>query len=182
MRQGNELAFTELYRLYSGKLYAFSFKFLASDDLAKEIVHDVFVSIWERKEKIDPEKSFDSYLFTITKNKAIDLISSYTKEARFMVEYGHSRESVNDVDESFSFKEIKKLEEETVCKFPTQRKLVYRLSREEYLSYDEIASKLGISKNSVKTHLKLALRELRKNIEPVTNISISIILFFQTFL
>lgn len=181
LREGNNLAFTELYRLYSRKLYAFCYRFLASDVLANEIVHDVFVAIWERRASLDSEKSFESYLFAIAKNKVIDAIKASVKEAEFRKEFGSTLSQIAHMEDASTVNEIKKIEEETVANFPPQRKLVYKLSREEYLSYDEIAQRLGISKNSVKTHLKLALKELREKIEPITNISFTLLTFWEIY-
>lgn len=86
---GNEKAFRKLFDSYRNHLYKFSLSMVCSENRAEEIVQDVFMKIWIKRGSLNPEMSFKSYLFTITRNKTIKFLkkaSNYRKlrEAVFL--------------------------------------------------------------------------------------------------
>ena len=154
-------AFNRIYSLYKDRIYAFALRFLRSEDLAKDTVQQTFMKLWEARQRLNAELSLNAYLFKIAKHCLLDHIRKYRHEAGPVTNEMDTRSS-NDIEESIYFDETQNLEGLIVAGFPPQRQEVYKLHRENSLSYQEIADRLGVSKNTVKTHLKLATRELRE--------------------
>ncbi|MDW7690636.1 RNA polymerase sigma-70 factor [Flammeovirgaceae bacterium SG7u.132] len=181
MQKGDVSAFEHLYDLYRDKLYGFSLKLLASEELSKDVVQETFIKLWENRQKIDETKSLSSYLFTISKNLIKDHQNSYSKayELSSSLPSNDSSFSVEVLDD-LNFNEIKKMEAKVVNDLTPQQKEVYILSRHKHLSHQEIADNMGISVNSVKTHLRLALKTLRVHISPITDFLLIIITILIT--
>jgi RNA polymerase sigma-70 factor (family 1) len=170
LQKGSSAAFKQIYHLYKDKLYNFSMKMLASDELSKEVVQETFIKLWEKRANIDAEKSLGAYLFTIAKNLVRDHQAHYSKKFEATSQLlENDRAPANDVMDKLAFLEIKKTEEMVVSHLSPQQREVYILSRYNHLSHQEIAENMGISINSVKTHLRLALKTLRAHIAPMTD-------------
>ncbi|WP_020533243.1 RNA polymerase sigma-70 factor [Flexithrix dorotheae] len=173
LQKGELSAFGEIYELYKDKLYGFSFKMLASEDLSKDIVQETFIKLWENRHKIDENKSLNAYLYTISKNLIKEQQRNYSKSYEMsskILEDEQASLSSLDVLDSFNYLEIKEMEKKVVNVLTPQQKEVYMLSRYNHLSNQEIANNLGISINSVKTHLRLALKTLKLHIAPITDL------------
>lgn len=170
LKAGDQDAFTQLYHIYKDKIFAFAMRFLGSKEVAKEVVQEVFVKLWDARESVDPERSFNGYLYRIARNKILDEIEKYRREVGLDT-VNLTREVVASVEDKIFSEEARKLETDVVANFPKQRQEVYNLRRYEGLSYDEIAERLGISKNTVKTHLKLAMKEMKDRFTPYTDLN-----------
>ncbi len=171
LRKGELSAFGQVYELYKEKLYGFSMKMLASEDLSKDIVQETFIKLWENRHKIDEDKSLNAYLYTISKNLIIEQQRNYSKSYEMSSKILEDKQSSSlDVFDHFNYLEIKKVENKVVNELTPQQKEVYMLSRYNHLSNQEIANNLGISINSVKTHLRLALKTLKLHIAPITDL------------
>lgn len=174
-------AFDVIYRKYSKKLYRFAYGILKVQTDAEEIVHEVFIKVWENRNKIDEYLSFESYLFTITYNTSISLIREKLKKAQF-VDYLKSIQEPplqNSVSDELEFSELKEKTQGVINQLPERQKQIYLLSREEGLSYREIAAKLNISVNTVENHMVKTLRFLR---EKLGGLSVMSLLFYYLFL
>ena len=180
-REGDKHAFDIVYYAYSEKLFAFVYKILKIRDDAKEIVQDVFVKLWENREKITSYALFNSYLFTIAYNTSIDLVRKRINEKKYL-DYLHSLQKnylVDDIIDIIDYQDLNIQVEQLVEKLPLKQREVYKLSREHHLSYKEIAEKLKISVNTVENHISKALQFLRKNLK---NDSLKGVLFVMLFL
>lgn len=166
IKKGNKLAFSQLFRLYYPKIFSFINQLLKDRLLAEEITQDVFLRLWINREKINPDLSFDSYLFTIAKNIVFNFFKKKEIEQRYI---DHTLQSFDtdyiEVEEDFYYKDLLAIIEQAVSEMPPQQQKVFRLSREEGLLYAEIAEKLGISKRTVEKHIYTSLTFLRKIIE-----------------
>jgi RNA polymerase sigma-70 factor (ECF subfamily) len=161
--EGNQTAFENLYNIYADKLYYFALRFLKTKEDAENLTQDVFVKIWETRDRLDPDFSFNAYLFTIAKNTIFNLHRKRVNELAYreylgnFFDYSHSK-----TESDLSLKDLQERIDQSVEKFPTQRKIVYELSRKEGLSHKEIAEQLKISEKTIETHIRLALKTLRK--------------------
>lgn len=160
--QGNEQAFARLYDMYAEKLYYFAIRFLLSKEDAENLTQEVFVKIWETRDRLDTNYSFNAYLFTIAKNTIFNIHRKKLNELAYRDYLGnhvdfHHYKTENDVH----LKDLQNQIDKCIEVLPAQRKKVFELSRRDGLSHKEIAEQLNISEKTIETHIRLALKSLR---------------------
>lgn len=161
---GSEDAFGQLFRRYRGKLYRYLQTFTQSDELAEDLVHDIFLKIWSGREMLPGIDNPSAYLFQMARNMAISGFRRKAKEQLILAELRQEHyEPIPDADPA-SQKEIRSFILQAVDKLSDQQKKVFLLSRQEGLRHEQIAEQLGISINTVKTHIGRALQFLREEI------------------
>lgn len=163
-REGSEIAFGEIYNHYGLKVYRFSYSFLKDKQQSEEIVQETFISLWESRHKFDESKALEPYLFTIAKRLVLDqlrkVVSNKTLIERLTVTIASQH---NQTEEQVIFSDLLVFAEKAINDLPQQQQLVFRLSRLEGLSYDEIAERLNLSRNTVKNHLIVAVKKLKNH-------------------
>lgn len=162
LKEGDRNAFNSVYWQYSPKVYNTVLYLLKDADAAEDIVQELFMTIWEKREQIQPELNFEAYIATIARNLAYN----YVKKAF------HTNQSVEDISESNLITNSDEGEIEAdslreyifnvISSFPEMRRKVFIMSRFENLSHAEIAEKLTISERTVAVHIYQALKDLRK--------------------
>lgn len=160
MKRGDEDAFTSVYRQYHPSLYVYILRYCKIPSLAEDLVHDVFLKIWEIRERIDPERPFSAYLYKITRNHVFKTLQKVATD-RVLREHILARLNTGDTnppEQLVDTKEYDRLFHEALNQMPPQRLNVFRLCRQEGRSYDEAAEILGISRNAVKKHMVLSMR------------------------
>ena len=175
------LAFDQIYEYYSHKLFSFVFRILKDEAAADDVVQEVFVKIWESREKLGDYKLLNSYIFTIAYNNSIDLIRKKINNNKYL-EHLKISASINftpSIVSQIEYNELNKEVEKLIENLPERQKQVYLLHREEGLTYPEIAERLGISKNTVENHMVKALKYLRHNLDNTLLINM---LFIRLFL
>ena len=181
LKNGDMVAFDTIYRKYSPKLFGFIWKIIKVELDAEEIMQEVFMKIWEMRGKIETYTSFDSFLYTIAYNKSINLIRKKISEQKY-IDFLKSLPELSEpaAIDDLQFSELNEQINSLIQKLPPRQKEVFLLSREKELTYNEIASQLNISKNTVENHMVKALRYLRNNINDVSLLhSLFIFLFLQ---
>jgi len=167
LKNGDPLAFDQVYELYSHKLFSFVFKILKNEVEVDDIVQEVFVKIWESRHKLQDYKSLNSYIFTIAYNNSIDLIrkrissNDYLEHLKYSASINFTPTFISQIE----FNELNSHVEKLIANLPDRQKQVYLLHRVEGLTYPEIAEQLGISKNTVENHMVKALKYLRHNLD-----------------
>lgn len=165
--QCDERAFNALYKQWCGKLYNFVMKLSGGDNsLAEEIVQDVFVTVWERRETLDKDKSFGNYICTIAKSRLLNTYKHRMVESlynRLMTEThpAASDATNNEVDSDF----LNEFLAATVEELPEARRRIFMMSRYECLTNKEIAARLHLSENTVESQMNKALKFIRSRIE-----------------
>jgi len=167
LKDGDMMAFDQVYERYSHKLFSFVFKILKNEAEADDIVQEVFVKIWESREKLGDYKLLNSYIFTIAYNNSIDLIRKRINNNKYLEHLKNSSVILvtPSVISEVEFNELNSQVEKLIADLPERQKQVYLLHREQGLTYPEIAERLGISKNTVENHMVKALKFLRQNID-----------------
>lgn len=165
IRKGDVAAFDLFYGQYSQRLYGFAFSMLKNKEDAKEIVQEAFLKLWNKRAEIDSAYSLKAFLFSISYHIIIDLLRKRTQDAGFK-EYlrNYFNDETAKTDELVHFNELNEALERMVSELPLQRRKVYLMSREEGLSHQEIAGKLGITIKTVENHINLSLKYLRKKL------------------
>jgi RNA polymerase sigma-70 factor (family 1) len=164
MTKGNKLAFEKIYLIYSTRLIKKLLRLVKDEEIAKEILQDVFLKIWERRKTIDPARSFPSLLFRITENLVIDFFRKAATDKKVM-DYliSISTELYSGADEALEKRDEFMALEEAIMKLPEQRRRIFRLCKLEGKSYEEVATLLGITSGTVNDHMVKAMRALRKH-------------------
>ena len=167
LKNGDILAFDQLYELYSHKLFSFVFKILKNEAEVDDIVQEVFVKIWESRNKLEDYKLLNSYIFTIAYNNSIDLIRKRISNNKYLghLKYSASINFTPTIVSQIEYNELNNQVEKLIANLPDRQKQVYLLHRDEGVTYTEIAEKLGISKNTVENHMVKALKYLRQNMD-----------------
>ncbi len=160
------LAFDQVYEWYSHKLFSFVFRILKNEAEADDTVQEVFVKIWESREKLENYKLLDSYIFTIAYNNSIDLIRKRINNQTYLEHLRNSAviQTAPSLISEVEFNELNSKVRKLIVSLPERQKQVYLLHREQGLSYPEIAKQLGISKNTVENHMAKALKHLRQGL------------------
>ncbi len=161
---GDEQAFRVVFDRFHLKIYQFAFNFLKDKEQSEEIVQDTFLSFWLHRSKINPEQPIAPLLFTIARRTLTDAWRKAATSQRFRE---HIRQiidlSSNDTEEQVFKNDLERITHDALSKLSEQQQEVFTLSRYEGLSYDEIAERMHISKNTVKYHLVNALKVIRSH-------------------
>lgn len=156
---GDEAAFAQIFFHYTSIIHPFVLNKVKSQAAAEEIVQEVFLKLWTKRETLKNIESPSSYLMRIATNKTLDHLRRKAIEYKVMQNAGKSEED-SPVDNELSFKEAKRILAEGIAAMPDQRRTIYLLQQEGY-SYDEIAAQLNISNNTVRNHIALASKSLK---------------------
>ncbi|NDV79169.1 sigma-70 family RNA polymerase sigma factor [Dysgonomonas sp. 511] len=166
LKEDNKLAFEVLYEKYSAKLYN-SISLISYDqNLAKDITQSSFLTIWEKRNLLDPEKSISAYLFTIARNLLYKETERLVLKHKFVeTTLTHSDifedNIVEDVNNTYLEDYINRLIEELA---ETPRK-IFLMKKDDNLSTKEIADELGITERSVEAHFYRTLKILKEKLK-----------------
>lgn len=163
LRTGSQFAFEKLFEKYSQKLFRFSLSYLKSDADSEEIVQNVFLKIWENRQKLRDETSFKSYLFTIAFNVIRKDFNQKAKENKYKTELLEVLATENPLLETNSDFEVYLLKlEQLIEQMPDRRKEIFLKRKKEGKSVREIASSMDISSKTVENQITEAMNYLRK--------------------
>lgn len=166
LRNGDKLAFEIIYHRYRGLLYVHASKHLKDQEEARDIIHDVFSNLWQNRESLYIEQNLTAYLYQSVRNRVIN----YQLKSQRADVYVHSftdflEHAQVDTDHLVREKMLRELIEQEIATLPTKMRTVFEMSRKEGLSHKEIAERLCISEQSVRSHVKGALKILRLRLD-----------------
>lgn len=166
LKKGDRVAFYNIYERYCKRLYGFVLRYIKVEADADGIVQEVFIKIWESRNKLDAYTSFESFLFTIAYNTTISLLRKRANEKKYL-EHLKSIQQIQkapDLIDEIQLKELNEQVHNLLNELTPRQKEIFQLSREEGLTHDEIAKKLNISLNTVKKHMANSLSFLKSNL------------------
>ncbi len=175
---GDSVAFGEMVKQRWQKVLQHSLTFVKSYQVAEELTQDVFIQLWEKREKLAEVKSFDNYLFIVSRNLIITHIRKKLVETSTLKEQ-KLEEMFFKPDEQFEFTELVNIIQEGADLLSEPRRSVFLLSRIEGKDSDFISAELGIAKRTVRWHLAEALNFLRTHIHNQYISSVLVLLFFS---
>jgi RNA polymerase sigma-70 factor (ECF subfamily) len=163
--EGDQRAFEVLFLYYQPKLIYFLVGFIKDSELARDMAQDIFLSVWNNKDKLLEIKSFKAYIFKMGKNAICNYYDHSLVNEKFVAEQLTRPADFENIEELIFAQQLQGLIDIAVSQMPAQRKLIYTMSRIDGLSNNEIAEKLNINKRTVENHLTAALADIRKTIK-----------------
>lgn len=155
-------AYTQLYDLLSDGLHRFSYSLVKSNEIAEEIVSDVFIKIWQMRSKLMEIENLKVYLYTIAKNFSLNYIAKNYKNRNIsldMIDVEAMIEVHGPVEMCISADLVKQIRQ-VIRQLPPQCKLIFQLVKEDGLRYKEVAAILDISPLTVRNQLAIAIRKI----------------------
>lgn len=163
--EGNERAFKQLFEVFHQELGSYIFRLVKSLPLAEEVVQDVFIKIWTKRDQLIHVENFRSYLFTMSRNHAYNALRQQlreeTQQQKWVTFYKDEMmdEKGPDLEEYYA------LIDEAVLSLPPQQQKTWLLSRKEGLKHKEIALKLVLSRETVKRHISMAMDTISRYVK-----------------
>jgi len=161
--EGDENAFRLVFEQYKAPFYTAAYKMVRSAELAEDIVQEVFITFWNKRELVAQADNPEAYLFKMLHNAIYTQFRKLVQERQLKQALtDEDMESGEDSVEALLLeKENRNLFETLIGQLPAQQQMVYRLAKQEGLSREEIAEKLQISPNTVRNHLASAVEFIR---------------------
>ncbi len=158
-------SFENLYNRYWHSLFIFSKKLVNSHSDAQDIVQNIFISLWEKRHSLTISHSLQSYLFQAVRYRALNKLKELL-DTPMDIETVHERflPIVNDFIQALEHDELAQTIEQHVEALPNRTREIFRMSRYEHLSIEEISKALGLSEQTVKNQISMALQSLREGI------------------
>ena len=165
LHNSDETAFTQIYNHYWKKLFFIAAQKLNNFSEAEEIVQDIFLDVWKRREEICITTGLSAYLSVSVKYKVINVLAKRNLQLRYQ-QHNSSVQGFSDISTQhhLSLEELREQLSKETAKLPEKCRLVFQMSREQGFSQKAIAEKLSISEKTVEAHLSKALRTLRMNL------------------
>ncbi len=139
--------------------------FLNDNDSAEEVVQQVFVNLWDKRDLMDAEKSIKTYLFTSVKNRSLNYIRDNKKYRSYYLDVEAEMEIPIEGKDIISERELNEKISQALDKLPEKCREVFMLCRFEDMKYKEVADKLGISQKTVEAQMSKALKILREELK-----------------
>lgn len=173
LKQDDESAFSELYQRYWKKLYQTANNIIQNEAAAQDAVQEVFISFWNRRTETEIQNP-GAYLYQATRFAVLKAIRAQKTDALF---YERLRAVTTEliIEEPLLFKEQQQVLGALINSLPDDCKEAFRLSREEQLTYKEIAAQLNISEKTVEKRMTKSLKFLREKLSLELCVSIFIL-------
>jgi len=165
LNTGDHAAFTEIYNRYAYLLYHHAYKVLEDTDVCNDVVQDIFLTVWNKRDTLQITSALSAYLYKAIKNKVLDHISRERVADKYIASIrDFAAGGLWSVEEEIREKELLAIIEAEKAKLPPRMREIYELNREQDLSYREIGERLAISEKTVKKQVHNALRVIRLKI------------------
>lgn len=175
-------AFNTFYNLYYDQVFRFSFFFLRNKEACKEIVSEVFFSVWQARKRLPDIENMEAWLYVIIKNEA----NRYSINRKKQEEISLSGISVDlqekgerTPEDKLLDKEIEELLNKAINELPERCRIIFLMARQDGLKPKEIAEILSINESTVRVQMKIAVEKIIQNIKPhFPHLLLSLIIFY----
>jgi RNA polymerase sigma-70 factor (ECF subfamily) len=174
LNKGDQAAYTEIYHRYHAVLYLHVFSKIHNQEEAKDIVHDLFSSLWHKRESILLESTLAAYLFSAARYRAFNLILHSQVKTRYIDSIREFKEQNDGTDHLIRERQLQEMIASEIAALPEKMRVIFELSRKGNLSHRAIADLLDLSEKTVKKQVNNALKILRSKLG--TSILITFIL------
>ncbi|MDD2381303.1 MAG: RNA polymerase sigma-70 factor [Mariniphaga sp.] len=180
MVEGDKEAFRFFFEKYYTELCNLVNLYIHNEIIAEEIVQDIYIYLWEKKGNIHIESSIRAYLLKASKNKSLNYLRNEKIKLNIQDKIHEVANSTYEMPSNLlDERQLREIIENAVKNLSERCREIYRLSKENDLSYKEIAEKMGISVKTVENHMGIALRKLRNQLRPYYNDIFLLILFWM---
>jgi RNA polymerase sigma-70 factor (ECF subfamily) len=177
---GDEAAFRQIYHHYNKRLVPYVWKMTRSNEQTEEIIQEIFIKVWLIRDSFRTIAYPTPYLFNLAANKTVDHLRKVAGDAALIRKAAHDFPTwTNNTEDTIAFNESQAAISQAVSELPSQRQLIYRLSREEGLSLEEISERLDLSRSTVKNQLGHALRSVREYLESKASMFAFLLFLYQ---
>jgi len=160
--QDGEDVFRSVYDAYQRPVFSFAFYLTKSRDIAEDITQEVFIRLWEKRSCLKEDVFLLAFLKKMTQNLVMDIFRKAARDKNLQAKIFHSMSGSEEYSpDPVLEKELTALYIEALDRLPPQQRLVFTLRRDENLSYQQIAERLDLSRNTVRNHLTIAVHSIR---------------------
>ncbi len=164
-------AFEEIYHKYWVVLYMHALKMLRDEDDARDIIQEVFTSLWQKRDSINPDTNLAGFLFITTKNKVLDLIARKQVRINYLESLAAFAEAnSNQILEHIEEKEIMAALESEIAQLPAKMKHIFEMRIYQHFTYKEIANELNISDKTVKKQINNVIKIIKPKLHHFSTI------------
>ena len=166
--------FSEIYITCYSKLIRCATDFVVNKEDAENIIQDVFVGLWERKDSLECIENMNAYLYKLTRNRCLDHLKHKISQEKYVAhtqfsfeqEFSLKLQSLENFDVDIASEEkMEKIIMDAINTLPKKCREIFLLNRYEGLKYKEISEQLGLSVNTVETQMGIALKKLREKLK-----------------
>lgn len=166
MAAGEEEAFNQLFNTYWDKVYATALILTKSNQLAEDIAQEVFLRLWQHREKADGIQNLEAFLFITARNLIYNRLSRVKLETAYNNYLQHQFKAPDkDIEARAEFRQLREIIAAGIHELPPQQQKAFRLSREEGLNHEDISKQMGVSRATVKDYIVRSIAFLRKYLQ-----------------
>ena len=159
---GDETAFRQLFEQYSDRVFGVAFTYTKSSEMAEEVVQDIFLKIWIKREHLHTVARLQDYIFIMTRNHLLNVLRGIAREKACLERHRELAETFTPAPETeYMQKESRLVLEEAVLHLPPRQRTIYQLNQRHGLKLNEVADQLNLSRNTVRNHLFRAMLFIR---------------------
>ena len=165
LKEGNQLAFSIVYKMYAAQTFSLAFKYLLNKELAEDAVQNLFLKLWLKKEEIDETKPINRYLFTMLKNDLLNTLRDSKKNIYLLEDCLSMVLELEDDSQNENLKqEQMNIIQQALEQLSPQRRKVFEMKVSGKYSNQEIADKLNLSINTIKFQYSQSLKQIRSTV------------------
>lgn len=181
VRERDKKTFELFYKQYYKQLFALAYRYVGQMEVAEELVHDLFITVWNKSDQLNIQHSIKSYLFKAIVNSSLNYIKKEKMQTEKHLAYlaVQDPEPVSDENTGMADEKMLKSLEEALELLPTKCKQVMYLSRFGKLKQQEIALQMDISLKTVKNHLTYGFQKLREHLASKQELITLLLIFFK---
>lgn len=166
MAAGEEESFNQLFNIYWDKVYATALILTKSNQLAEDIAQEVFLRLWQHREKADGIENLEAFLFITARNLIYNRLSRIKLEIAYNNYLQHQFTAPGkDIEDRAEFRQLREIIAAGIHQLPPQQQKAFRLSREEGLNHEAISQQMGVSRATVKDYIVRSIAFLRKYLQ-----------------
>lgn len=163
---GDEAAFQQLFNQYSDRIYGVAFTYTKCPLLSEEIVQEVFLKIWIKRNTLPAVINIADYIFIIARNQVMNMLRRSKMEKAYLKQLSsNTSENILTPEHQYYYKESQRIIENAVLMLPPRQRLIYQLNQVQGLGLSEVADQLGLSRNTTRNHLSRAMQSIRTYVQ-----------------